>query len=108
VISSELNSTGLSEQETADIKAVFSRYPQVKKVLLYGSRAKGNFRPASDIDLSLVGNDIDLSVQNEIELELDDLMLPYKFDISVYHKIKDAGLINHIDRVGKLIYHDDG
>lgn len=108
MISSELHHTGLSEQETNAIIAVFSRYPQVKNVLLYGSRAKGNFRPDSDIDLSLVGNDIDLSLQNEIELELDDLMLPYKFDISVYRKIKDAGLINHIDRVGKLIYHEDG
>lgn len=71
---------------------------------MYGSRAMGSFKPASDIDLALIGKNIDLSLQNKIELELDDLMLPYKFDISVFQKISNPKLLDHINRVGRGIY----
>ncbi|MCH7410072.1 nucleotidyltransferase domain-containing protein [Belliella sp. DSM 111904] len=72
--------------------------------MIYGSRAMGNFKPASDIDLSLIGSDIDLSLQTEIAYDLDDLMLPYKFDISIYNRINNPEFIKHINRVGKEIY----
>lgn len=75
---------GLSEDVVAKIKSVFAKYPQIKKVVLYGSRAKGNFRDGSDIDLSLGGDDIQFSLLQKIELELDDLLLPYTFDLSAY------------------------
>lgn len=96
--------SGLTKEEIAGIQAVFSKYQQVEKVLIYGSRAKGNFKPASDIDLVLTGNNIDLSLQTKIEFDLDDLMLPYKFDISIYDKITNPEFLDHINRVGKVIY----
>ncbi|NCO02202.1 MAG: nucleotidyltransferase domain-containing protein [Epsilonproteobacteria bacterium] len=93
---------GLSEDVIAKIKSVFAKYPQIKKVVLYGSRAKGNFRDGSDIDLSLFADDIELSLLQKIELELDDLLLPYTFDLSVYSELKSDELKEHIDRVGVL------
>ncbi|MCH7401059.1 nucleotidyltransferase domain-containing protein [Belliella kenyensis] len=99
-----MESSGLTKEEITDIRDVFSKYPQVEEVLIYGSRAMGNFKPASDIDLSLIGNDIDLSLQTEIEFDLDDLMLPYKFDISIYNRITNPEFIKHINSVGKEIY----
>lgn len=94
---------GLKQRHIDAITGVFSEYPQVECVLLYGSRAKGNFRANSDIDLALKGA-IDLTTLLKIETSLDDLLLPYKIDLTNYHKIKNKDLIDHIDRVGVLLY----
>lgn len=94
----------MTKEEIASIRAVFPKYQQVEEVLIYGSRALGNFKTASDIDLTLKGKDIDLSLQTKIEFDLDDLMLPYKFDISIYDKITNPEFLDHINRVGKEIY----
>lgn len=99
-----MDSSGLTKEEIAGIRALFSKYQQVEEVLIYGSRAMGNFKPASDIDLTLIGRDIDLSLQTKIEFDLDDLMLPYKFDISIYDRITTPEFLDHINKVGKEIY----
>lgn len=96
--------TGLNNSDMEKIQNVLALYPQVEKVILYGSRAKGTYKPASDIDLTLIGIKLNLSVQQKIESELDDLMLPYKFDISIYHQISNKELIEHIGRVGKFFF----
>lgn len=100
----KMENSGLTKKDIDSIKTIFSKYKQIEKVLIYGSRAKGNYKPASDIDLTLIGRGIDLSLQLKIEFDLDDLMLPYKFDISIYHKITDPEFIDHINRVGKEFY----
>jgi uncharacterized protein len=100
----EMKNSGLTKEELDNIKAVFTKYKQIEKVVIYGSRAMGNYKPASDIDLALVGKDIDLSLQLEIESELDDLMLPMKFDISIFNKLENPEFISHINRVGKEFY----
>lgn len=94
--------TGLNNSDIEKIRNVVALYPQVEKVILYGSRAKGTYKPASDIDLTLVGTKLNVSIQQKIENELDDLMLPYKFDISIYHQISNKELIEHIERAGKF------
>lgn len=95
---------GLEPDDILKIKTVFMEYPQLDSVLIYGSRAKGNYRPASDIDLTLIGEDLTSSMLSEIEFKLDDLLLPYKFDISIYDKITDAQFLDHINRIGKEFY----
>jgi len=102
-----MNNTGLTIDEINSIKGVFSKYSEIEKVLLYGSRAMGNYKPASDIDLSLIGSEIDLNLQTKIAFDLEDLMLPYKFDISVYDKITNPDFLDHIDRVGVEFYQKD-
>jgi len=61
-------------------------------VILYGSRARGNYRNGSDIDLALVGKELDLTTLFKVETELDDLLLPYKIDLSIHHKIENPDL----------------
>lgn len=95
---------GLDIEDIEKIQSVFSKYKSVNKVLIYGSRAMGTYRPSSDIDLSLLGADIDLSLQLQIESDLDDLMLPYKFDISLFDKISNQEFLDHIKRVGLEFY----
>jgi predicted nucleotidyltransferase len=95
---------GLSDKTVAAIQGVFSKHPQIEQAILYGSRAKGNYRNGSDIDLVLVGAALNLSQQFKIELELDDLLLPYKIDLALLHKIQNPDLVEHINRVGVLFY----
>ena len=95
---------GLKEDVIDKINKIFVKYPQVEKVVLYGSRAKGNPKNGSDIDLALEGREIDLSLVNKINNEIDDLLLPYSFDISILDQINNPDLIDHIKRKGKVFY----
>lgn len=95
---------GLSEQTIEKICGVFTNHPAVDKAVLYGSRAKGNFRPGSDIDLSLHGAGLSLKELGVIDYELDDLLLPYSVDLLVFDDLDHAKLREHIERVGVIFY----
>ena len=98
------NDTGLRDQQIENIKKVFSKYDHIDQVLIYGSRALGNYKKASDIDLALKGENINSTDEMKITFDLDDLMLPYKFDINIYKRISHKELRDHIDQFGKVIY----
>ena len=95
---------GLETSVITDINNVFAKYPEIEKVVIYGSRAKGNYSNGSDIDLTFLGNSLDLSLLNKVENDLDELFLPYTFDISVFRYITNEDLIGHINRVGVVFY----
>ncbi len=95
---------GLKETQIEQIQAVLARYPEVEKALLFGSRAKGNHKPYSDIDVVLVGQHLNLFIMGKIHFDLDDLLLPYTFDIAIYHQISDSNVFAHVNRVGKVLY----
>lgn len=96
---------GLKEATIHRICAVLARYPQVERAMLYGSRAKGNYKRGSDIDLTLVGgSDLTLNTLYKIMRELDDLLLPYIIDLSILKDISDPDVIAHIQRVGVTFY----
>jgi len=95
---------GLSSSVIKKLQEVFESFREVNKVVIYGSRAKANFREGSDIDLTLFGENLDLKKLQKIELEIDELYLPYKLDLSLFHQISNLDLIEHINRVGKIFY----
>ena len=96
---------GLKDDVIRKIHGVLERYPQVQEAIIYGSRAKGNYRNGSDIDLTLVGGeDLDRSILNHIIVELDELFLPYTIDVSIFSSISDSDVMEHIRRVGKVFY----
>jgi len=96
---------GLPEAAVQRIRAVLGRYPQVEGAILYGSRAKGNYKNGSDIDLTLRGGaDLTLNVVYRILDDLDDLLLPYTIDLSIFGNIDDPDVIEHIQRVGVTFY----
>jgi predicted nucleotidyltransferase len=79
--------------------------PQVEEAILYGSRAKGNYQNGSDIDLTLRGGpDLTLNVIYKILNDLDELLLPYTIDLSIFDDISDPDVIGHIQRVGITFY----
>ena len=96
---------GLSQSTIQKICAVLSRYPQVEKAILYGSRAKGTYKNGSDIDLTLRGGaELSLNVIYKILHDLDELLLPYTIDLSIFDDIGDPDVIEHIQRVGITFY----
>ena len=98
---------GLKPEVVERINRVFAAYPEVQQAVLYGSRAKGTHRPASDIDLCLKGEMLTFPLLLKISNELDDLLLPYKIDLSILHTLDNAELIEHIQRVGVTLYLKD-
>jgi predicted nucleotidyltransferase len=98
---------GLSSQHTDSICSVFRRHPSVDRVIIYGSRAKGNYKPSSDIDLTIIGTGVDTTELLKIENELDELLLIYKIDLSLLHQIANLDLVDHIQRVGQIFYERD-
>lgn len=99
-----MNNFGLSSSNINNINSVFKQYSEINEVIIFGSRAKGNHRDNSDIDLAIKGNNINLSVLQQIEIKLDELYIPVSIDLVVYNKIENTDLINHINRVGKQFY----
>lgn len=97
-------SYGLTDNQLSQLQELFARHPRVEKVVLYGSRAKGNYRNGSDVDITLVGTQLDKSDLNAIENEIDDLLFPFFFDISLLHQISNNDLLGHINRVGITIF----
>jgi len=95
---------GLKTDVLKQLQLVFEQYPSIRRVILYGSRAKGNYRQGSDIDLTLEGEELDLSILQKIEDDLDDLLLPYKLDVSLLKHIKNNDLLDHIKGVGIVFY----
>jgi predicted nucleotidyltransferase len=101
------NRFGLKQQTISAIQSVFAQHPEIKRAVLYGSRAKGTSRPGSDIDLTLFGEALTYTQLNRIETEIDDLLLPYTIDLSLYSQIDNTELLDHIQRVGQLFYQRD-
>ena len=91
---------GLKQEHIESIKKVINQHSNAESIIIYGSRAKGNYRKGSDIDLTLKGN-IGYSDLVKMEACIDDLLLPYKVDLSLYHEISNDELLDHINRVGK-------
>jgi len=94
---------GLKEYNIIKINQIFAQNKKIEKVLLYGSRAIGNYKEGSDIDLTIIGN-IEFQELQRIINDLDDLLLPYKFDISIFSDINNKDLIDNIKRVGIIFY----
>jgi predicted nucleotidyltransferase len=95
---------GLKENVLKGMNNVFAKYRQIDKVLLFGSRAKGTHKNGSDVDLALVGESLTLQDLQNISLDLDELYLPYSFDLLIFKDIENPELLSHVERVSVLVY----
>lgn len=94
---------GLSDKTYNKLVSVFEKYPEIQKVIIYGSRAGGNFKEGSDIDITLLGDNISDKLLSKIFWEVDDLDTPYLFDISIYSNLNNE-FQSEIDKKGKDFY----
>lgn len=95
---------GLKESFIRKVNSVFTGFPEIEEVIIYGSRAKGNPKQGSDIDLTIRGRKVTLTILNKVRTKLDDLLSPYTFDLSLYDQIENKELLYHIIRIGVTFY----
>lgn len=95
---------GLSETELSTLREVFTKFDAIEEVVLFGSRARGTHKKASDVDLAIKGKNIDLDTLAKLQYTLEEeTNLPYFFDVVIYDKIKDNALKRAIDEGGVVL-----
>lgn len=95
---------GLTERDIKTINGIFTKYPDVKEVHVFGSRAKGNYKTGSDIDLAVINKDIFPKTISNLTTEFEESSLPFKVDLVLFHDLKSEDFIDHIKRVGIVFY----
>lgn len=91
---------GLPDSAIQKLRRIFEADVRITHVWLYGSRALGKEKPASDIDLCIEGLGLQLADLHALENKIDELYLPWKVDLSLKHHIDNPALLNHIQNVG--------
>lgn len=99
-----MNDFGLEAREMDKIVKSIASIEGVDKAVLFGSRAKGNHKPYSDVDISLVGKSLSYSDLLRLHSIIDDLLLPYEIDLNIFDLIQNENLKEHILRCGRVIY----
>lgn len=95
---------GLTQKELEILNEVFKKFPNIKEVILFGSRALGTHKKSSDIDLAIKG-DVDIQTLSKLKFTLEeDTLLPYFFDVVIYDGIDNDELKEHIDKFGERIF----
>ena len=94
---------GLKPEHLQCLLTHLQEYPSITEAIVYGSRAKGNYHQRSDLDLALKGT-LDRHLIAELQLSLDETLLPMKLDLLNYNELSNPALKEHIDRVGFKIY----
>ncbi len=98
---------GLPETTITTMHTILKKYPNVEKAILYGSRAKGDYKNGSDIDLTFIGENINYDDLVHIAGEFDESNIIYTVDVSIFNDIDNLALRDHIHRVGMVFYERD-
>lgn len=94
--------TGLTQTDISRITAALKQFPEIDDALIFGSRAKGTHKKASDVDLAIKGRAVTGETIKRLSFLLnEELPLPYFFDVVHYETLENRQLIEHIDRIGK-------
>ncbi len=95
---------GLSDEQLKKISAILSKHPAIEKALLFGSRAMGNYKKASDVDIAVVGKGINFLQTASIKNDLEKTNIPFFFDVLSYDNLNSQEVRENIDEYGKVIY----
>ena len=98
---------GLNDMELQALRDVLASIPEVDEAIIYGSRARGTNRIASDIDLTLKGKALTYMQLALLDAKIDDLYLPYFVDLSLFSMLKNPDLLESINREGKVLYKNE-
>lgn len=99
-----MSNFGLSDLDMQELTHILKKYPEVEQAIIFGSRAMGNYRQGSDVDMTLKGEALTPKIESKIWNDLEDSNLPYFFDLSIYHLLTTPNFIKHIDEKGKIFY----
>jgi len=98
-------SFGLREEDMDYIITAIRQFPEIEKAAIFGSRVKGNYKPGSDVDIAVWGNDVSFSTISRLHAIFEEESpMPYFFDIVDYSHLSHKELKSHIDRVGIVFF----
>ena len=96
---------GLKESDLENIISILQQQPEVEEAIIFGSRAKGNFRIGSDVDIAVKGSLLNFKLISRLSFLLnEETLMPYHFDLLNYNTVSNKNLISHIDRMGIPFY----
>ena len=95
---------GLPSAAISKLRAIFAGEQRIQRALVYGSRAMGRQRPASDIDIALDAPELPFSDYLQMMNTIDDLLLPWQVDLALLSQIGNPDLLDHIARVGRNLW----
>ena len=98
---------GLKDSEINALRETLASIPEVEEAIIYGSRARGTNKAFSDIDITLKGNNLTYLQLALLDAKIDDLYLPYSVDISLFSMLRNADLIESIEREGKVLFRNE-
>ncbi len=98
---------GLAENEILQLQRVFAKYEQIEKVLVFGSRSKGTYRTESDLDITMLGTNLSVSLLDKIVSDIAELNLPYETDLSIFETIDNPLLQASILQRNCILYKKD-
>jgi predicted nucleotidyltransferase len=97
--------TGLRITDIQYLESVLSQFADIEQCVIFGSRAKGNYRNGSDVDLAIMGNNIHFETISKLSYILnEESPMPYHFDVIHFERIENTDLKEHISRVGIVLY----
>lgn len=100
-----MNPFGISDRTYRLMLNTFNQFPEIKEVKIFGSRAKGNYKNGSDIDLAVSGEKVDPNLIFKLKSLFNErLPIPYKVDVVGYDYLTHQELKDHIFRRGKVIF----
>ena len=93
-----MSTFGLSDKQLALIKNAVSQFADIESALIFGSRAMGNHKPGSDVDIAIRGTNITPKTVAALSALLnEELPLPHFFDVVHYESLDNQSLTGHID-----------
>lgn len=99
---------GFSEQNIKELREILASIPAIEEAIIYGSRARGDYKPASDVDITLKGSKLTFRDVALLDDKLYYSYLPYYFDTSIFADLTNEELIENINRFGKVFYKKEG
>lgn len=97
-------SFGISSESLSKLINLFEQTPKITEIKIYGSRALGSYKEGSDIDITIMNNGFSYNDLLQLTNKIDDLLIPYKVDISIFNELDNKELIEHINKHGVGFY----
>lgn len=104
IMSSDWNTTGISQRFIYQLREYCRTNNDIDRVVLFGSRARGDYRTTSDIDLAVFANNCSHSQQNLIEHDISNMLTPLKIDVVFMNRLTKDNLLSNIKKDGVVIY----
>lgn len=96
---------GLLKRDINYLSESVKKFPEIEKAVIFGSRAMGNYKKGSDIDMAIFGRKVNFDITSRLSgLLNEELPIPYYTDVINFNTFESEELKQHILKKGKVLY----